>query len=351
MEVKRKTFKAAVIVMLAGFISVLHYGAIHGHLGLHIIHRELYFIPILLAGFWFGLKTGLITSLSVSLIYAPHVFLYQDAHGAFITVAIQILMFNLVAALIGWLVDRQRRVHAKAISNENLIVLGRAAALIGHEMNDLLQALKSLTSRSKGLHCTDVDKDFEVEMIRLKSMVEVLSSFAPPETSHLISSNLNSIIHDQIADYADAAKKRGVKLAVELDVNGCPSRVDTGKLGWILGHLIQNALEISSNGQSILIKSRRRGDVCQIDVQDQGPGIAQEHLSKMFTPFFTTKEEGCGLSLAASKKILNALGGDIQVTNNKGLGAAFTITVPRENAGLPIEEDALSAASLMTRSP
>lgn len=346
MKTVRKNLKTTVIAVLVGFVTVLHYSTLHGHLGLHIIHRELYFIPILLSCFWFGLKPGLMTSLLISFIYAPHVFLYQDAHGSFLTVAIQILMFILVAVLIGWLVDRQQREHLKAISNENLIVLGRAAALIGHEMNDLLNALKTSVKPSEKHSRVNADKDFYLEMSRLETMVDVLSSFAPSDPNHLIARNLNTIIQEQVGHYSEAAKRKGVKLATDLDEKGCPVKVDTGKLGWILGHLIQNALEFSDRGTSIMIRSIRRGDICLIKVHDQGPGIKPEHLVKMFTPFFTTRIEGFGLSLAASKKILNEIGGDIRVESKQGSGATFTIIVPREAADQSdLAADALAAAS------
>ena len=59
MNIQSKLFKIVLIAALIVIISVLHYGAIRGNLGLHILHRELFFIPILLASFWFGLKFGL----------------------------------------------------------------------------------------------------------------------------------------------------------------------------------------------------------------------------------------------------------------------------------------------------
>ena len=345
MEIKKKPFKIALIAFLVGLITVLHYGAIHGHLGLHILHRELYFIPILLASFWFGLKVGFATSAIVSIIYAPHVFLYQDPHSSFLTVGTQIIVFNLVAVMLGWLVDRQRQEHQKSLSNENLAVLGRAAIVVGHEMNDLLGALRRMAQRSKGLQCTELDRDFEQEMARLEGMVDVLSSFAPTETVHMISRDLNAIIREQVPHYRRVAKAKGINLEVQLDENGCPSRLDIEKLGWILGHLIQNAMDVSTNGQSINIRSRRTGDSCQIEVQDQGTGIRPEHLAKIFSPFFTTKENGYGLALAGCKKILKDLGGDIQVSSKWGEGTLFTITIPRDKAPNSLSEDALLAGA------
>ena len=118
MHIKRKPIKIALIATLVVVITVLHYGIIHGNPELHILHRELYFIPILLASFWFGLRFGLTTSVVVSLIYAPHVLLYNDPHSTGLTVSSHILVFNLVAIVLGWLVDREKRQRQEVLAKQ-----------------------------------------------------------------------------------------------------------------------------------------------------------------------------------------------------------------------------------------
>ena len=195
---KRKTAKIALITALVVVITLLHYGAIHGQLGLHILHRELYFIPILLASFWFGLRVGLTTAVVVSLTYAPHVFVYDDPHGTLMTVGSQILVFNLVAIVLGWLTDRQRRQQNEILEAENLALLGRAAVAVGYEMKFILAALKRMVRQVNGLQCTEVDRDFKQEMGRLERTVDILSSFAPPERVTMLSTDLNSVIKERI---------------------------------------------------------------------------------------------------------------------------------------------------------
>ncbi len=101
--------KVLSIVLLTTVISVFHYSAIQGNIQLHILHRELYFFPILMAAFWFGLKIGVLTSVIVSVIYTPHVFMYNDSHSAWLTVISQLLVFNLVSIILGLMVDRERK--------------------------------------------------------------------------------------------------------------------------------------------------------------------------------------------------------------------------------------------------
>ena len=344
MNTHTKTLKIVLIIAMAVIITTLHYGAIQGNLGLHILHRELFFIPILLASFWFGLKFGLTTAVGISLIYAPHMFLYKDAHSSLLTVGSQVLIFILVGIMLGWLVDRQKKQQQRYLANENLVVLGRAAAVVGNEMRDLLGALKNLSSKSSRLKCTELDGDFAQEMVRLERVIDVITSFSPPESINMISHDLNIIIQEHFERYSEAAQKTGIHLKIDLDENGCPSRVDPRKISRIVGDIIKNAFEVSTPGKSIQIRSRRGGNFCRIEVQDQGSGIRPEHLPKMFTPFFTTKKDGQGLALAASRKILRDLGGDIQVASNWGEGALFTLVIPRDKAFTTLAEDAITVA-------
>ena len=158
--------------MLVAVVTILHYSTIHGKLGMHIPHRELYFIPILLASYWFGLSFGLITSLTVSLIYAPHVFMHDSLKNNMIPVSFQIVVFNLVAVMLGLLVERAKRQQENAIIIEKLAVLGRAAVAVGHEMKNLLVALKRIGGQVKEMNCdAETNRDFTIEMSRLEKMV------------------------------------------------------------------------------------------------------------------------------------------------------------------------------------
>ncbi len=334
-----KPFKVAVIVMLVTIITALHYRTMHGHLELHILHRELYFIPILLASFWFGIRFGLVTSLVVSIIYVPQVYYSNTAHSTALTVGFQILIFNLVAVILGYLVDRQKRQQQEVLGIENMAVLGRAASAVGHEMQDLLAALKRLAGQAKELKWTELEHDFGEEMARLEKMVDIISSFAPKKSVQLFSYDLNIIIREKLNEYKKTAKKAGVKLEVKLDENGCPSEVNIERIGRVIDQIMKNALEVTNAGKTIQIRSHRKGSYCSLEIEDEGPGIKPEHLPKMFTPFFTTKKMGQGLALASCRKVLRDMGCDIHAASEGDKGATFTVTIPRESSGKPFAID------------
>ncbi len=349
MKIQSQLYKIVLIALLILIISLLHYGAIKGNIGLHLLHRELYFIPILLVSFWFGLKFGLGTAVVISIIYAPHSIIYGSAHVPVLAMISQVFVFLLVAVILGWLVDRQKVQQRRLLAHENLSVLGRAAAVIANEMHDLLSSLKKMSRKSNRLQCTELDADFAHEMMRLETMVEVISSFSPSEKIEMISHDLNAIISDHMKHQAGSAQKTDVRIQMDLDENRCPSRVDPAKVGWILDQLIKNAFEVSAPGKTISIRTRRGGNICRIEVQDQGPGIRREHMSNMFAPFFTTKENGQVLALAGCRKVLRDLGGDIEVRSTFGEGATFTMLIPRDKKSVSLAEEAISTASRLNR--
>jgi len=106
MHTTKQSLKISLIAAMVAVISILHYSGIHGNMELHILHRELFFVPILLASFWFGLRFGVATAVAVSIIYAPFIFVHDSPHTSVLAVISQILVFILVAFGLGWLKDR-----------------------------------------------------------------------------------------------------------------------------------------------------------------------------------------------------------------------------------------------------
>jgi signal transduction histidine kinase len=342
METTAKSGKISAIVILTASIAALHYTPIHPDGEIHIIHRELFTIPILLAGFWFGLKFALAVSICISLIYAPQMLISESAHMGGAAVFTQIVFFNLIAFLVGWMVEQQKKQGEKLILAEKLTVLGRAASAMAYEIKSIVNAIKKLTRDEGNFACTQFDLNFHGELQRLDHLVDNLTSYVPQEEIRALSSDLNQLIRQKIEKNREKFRQAGVAIEGDLDEAGCPSMVDVDKIGWVLDILITNALEFSAPHQKIRIRSSRKGTHCEVLVQDQGDGIKPEHFDKIFKPFFTTKKDGSGLSLASCKKILRDMGGDITVASSVGKGATFTLIVPREKKDKPYREKVLA---------
>lgn len=101
--------KVGLIVVLLAAVTVVHHLPLGGFLGTHILHRELFFFPIVLAGLWFGLKAALATAVVACIVYAHFFALRLDTLDTLALVGLQVSGFILMALLTGWMVDRQRR--------------------------------------------------------------------------------------------------------------------------------------------------------------------------------------------------------------------------------------------------
>jgi signal transduction histidine kinase len=131
------------------------------------------------------------------------------------------------------------------LANERSAALGLAATAIGHEMKDLLNALKSIAGQTSMPEYAELNRDFEKELARLEQMVDIISTFNTAEPLKLISYDLNDIIQERIKHHTTVASKKGVTFKTYLDDNGCPSQVNTESLGRAFDRIIQNALEVS----------------------------------------------------------------------------------------------------------
>jgi len=177
----------------------------------------------------------------------------------------------------------------------------------------------------------------------MEHIVEVLTSFVAEKREDLLSCDINAIIRKETDKQAPALEKTGITLNMTTGDNGCPTMVNPAQIQKILENIIQNAVEVSSPGKSIFIRSYRKENNCFVEVKDQGPGIRPEHLPKIFTPFFTTKKNGQGLALAGSRKILRDMGGDLHVSSRLGEGAMFTLVIPRDYSGKPLINDPVAS--------
>ncbi|WP_163339844.1 ATP-binding protein [Desulfopila sp. IMCC35008] len=333
-------FKGTIVFVLILAISFLHMQTVQSEYGLHILHRELFFIPIILASFWFGLRPGLVVAFVVCIIYAPLVLNHEGQHTPSMTPIImaQLAMYLLVSFLIGWLRDRQQGQHEKLVAGERVTALARAAATLSFEIKDVVNSLDTIHVRASGLKDASEEGNFKQEIKRLHHLVEILSRYIPEEEQQALSTDLNTLLEASYNHYKQKARKEGIELVLQMDPVGCPTMIVSDSLERTIHSLVDNALEVSERGKKVFLRSRRGGDTCQLEVADEGKGVSEKDLDKLFTPFFTTKKHGSGLALAAGRKVLRDHGGDLVYASGSPSGAIFKIIVPRESEQNNIDE-------------
>lgn len=117
----------------------------------------------------------------------------------------------------------------------------------------------------------------------------------------------------------------------------------------VIDSLVDNAIDFSERGQSIVLSSIGRGEFCLLGVSDSGQGISKENENKLFSAFFTTKQDGYGLSLSSGRKMLRDLGGDLFYEANENGGATFKMKIPRDSSNENIGDYVSSALPIQNQ--
>ncbi|MEJ2426939.1 MAG: ATP-binding protein, partial [Candidatus Thiodiazotropha sp.] len=124
---------------------------------------------------------------------------------------------------------------------------------------------------------------------------------------------------------------------LRLDLSTAHDRVmaDPVRLEQVLVNLIANAVNAmeAQSTRWVSITSSQRDRRLQVNIQDNGPGIPDDHLKCIFDPFFTTRESGLGLGLSISQHIIESMGGTLSAHNSADAGAVFALVLPLEESG------------------
>jgi len=322
-------------------LSVLHYVTPVDKPILHDLYRRLYYVPIIFSAFSFGLRGAMVSSLVISLVFLPHVFhRWGHIHLQTYDALFEIVLYNIVAWVSGTLVqaERKRREELKK-AQEELIqankykVIGELAAGIAHEIRNPLGSIQgSLEILRKDYKVEDSKYEFLnillKEVARLNKVITDFLNYARPALPNLIETDINQLISETVLILSPQAAKKGVGLKTELDKNLPRIKADPSQLKQAFINLILNSLEaIESTGQ-ILISTLQDKNKVTVKFQDTGKGMSEETKGKIFTPFFSTKENGAGLGLGIVERIVQNHKGEIRVESYLGKGTKFTLIFP-----------------------
>jgi len=230
------------------------------------------------------------------------------------------------------------------VAQERLAAMGRAAAVISHELKNSLNGLgvgfDLFTLEAKRApHLVRVNQLVREEVDRLRSLTDELLVFARAPRLQVEPTDLNALVGRTIDLCSEQAAAGSVEVSVDLAGYGAPLVVpcDVALMRSVLVNLLQNAIEAvtwsSPPGarRRVIVSTRRaepRGHFVDVAVDDTGPGLSAESREHLFEPFFTTKRTGTGLGLATAQRFVGAHGGHIEVEGSELGGARFVVRLP-----------------------
>jgi two-component system sensor histidine kinase HydH len=332
--VHREWKRILVIALMIGGIVCLHYFTLPYMGYRHAFYRMLFYLPLVLGSFWYGMKGAMYVCASVSLLYLPyamtqwHGFSLEDFHEL-----LEGVLYIIVAFITGSLVDKERQKHRALVQTASLAAIGQAVSEVAHDMKTPLMVIGGFAAVvSRKLGSEDPNrKRLDVviqETDRLDSMVKEMLDFGRPLELQPTKTGLNELVTDTVQAAEPVAKKTDVELEVDLGPSLPPLRLDGPLMKRVLLNLITNAVQASPAGERVLIRTGLERHAVVLEVADHGLGITEEHRESVFHPFFSTKKGGTGLGLGIVKKIVEAHGGTVSFQPNREKGVTFSVRFP-----------------------
>lgn len=223
--------------------------------------------------------------------------------------------------------------HQKMVQQEMLAQKGKFSLLIAHEFKNPLSIIKSsmdiLKKQIENPRENLMVSYIEDEIRRLNLLIEDFLMFARPAAPNLRATDLFAMLLEHLTRLD--LQMNGAPLTIETDVPeeaACEARVDPDLLMRAFANILKNAGEANEGKGILKVKAWcEEGDwIATFD--DDGPGIDEEHLPKIFEPFYTTRSKGTGLGLAYVQQVLEAHGGSVSAENRDEGGARFTVRIP-----------------------
>ena len=244
-----------------------------------------------------------------------------------------------------YLADQRRLMilHEMEYSNK-LASIGRLAAGVAHEINNPLAIINEKAGLIKDLISYTESYPADTRIIglidsvlssveRCGTITKRLLSFARHMEVTIESINLGKVIDDVLGFLHKEAEYRNITVNLDIAPNIPEFRSDRGKLQQIFLNIVNNAFAAMDVGGRLDILVRLDEKRCiTVKISDNGCGMSEEDLGKIYEPFFSTKTKtgGTGLGLSITYGLVQELGGKIQVTSTKGVGTTFTVSLPLE---------------------
>jgi two-component system, NtrC family, sensor histidine kinase HydH len=323
----------------------IHYGWIlmplFGHAGwVHAIHSRLCYIPIVIAAAWFGLRGGLITAATISLMIQPFILWSNSPHLEPSSEWVEIVFYFAIGGLIGLLVDRERRIRARQEEttlqlerSQRLSQMGQMAASVAHEIKNPLASIKGAVEIiNSPATSSDERREFEgivaAEIGRIDRTVREFLDFGRPREVALQRADLSATVTAAAKQMERQVNDKGLELVTMIESN-IVAEIDSESIHQLVLNLLLNAVEASDSGGAIDVRlERTTDDSATICVRDRGKGITKDEIARVFEPFYTSKSSGTGLGLAIAQSIVTKHRGKIEFDSELWQGTTFRVILP-----------------------
>ena len=367
----QKVHKIYILLLLSIVVAIglLHTFTPTDRVILHDIYRRVSYLPIVVAALLFGIRGGVWLAVCTSIAFIPHLrHFYHLGPSAYLSELPEIILYFGAGIVIGAIAGKEKQLRIKyqklsdqlkisykklhtqtgelveaeeqLRTSQKLSALGQLSASLAHEVKNPLASIRGAVEILSddfppGHPKHEFSEILLKETNRLSNTVEEVLRFSRKQLPGPQNSTLESLpqVLNQVATLlANNLRKNNINLELKLSSEADDFLINGNKMTQVFINLLLNSSEAMGKNGTIQVEAGQDDNFMQITITDDGPGIAEEELKKIFTPFYTTRKNGTGLGLAISSRIVESYGGSIRVENlAQNSGAVFRISLPNKH--------------------
>lgn len=284
---------------------------------------------------------------------ATYLIILVSVIGGATIIIVAFYMTNRLVGRMEQMDTEKTQLGQQLIRATGLAEIGAMATGVAHEINNPLQVMKSEHSMiemilsdlkesgelkpSESLtELEDSAKQIELQINRCAKITQSVLRFGRQTEPHMQDIDLQGFIPEVTDMIAEKASVQGITIKQDVSADTPPVQGDPGQLQQVLLNFFNNAIAAIeerhgfSGGELVIDAGSKDDKKVEIKVTDNGSGISQDNLEKIFSPFFTTKPvgKGTGLGLSVCFGIIESMGGTIEVSSEQGVGTTFIVTLP-----------------------
>ena len=234
-------------------------------------------------------------------------------------------------------ISAQKTMEEDLAAAERLAAVGKLAARVAHELNNPLDGILRyinlalrVVEKTTSQQVSHYLQESRNGLLRMVQIISELLEFSRSTYSAYQQADINKIAEDAVKAFESQAQENHIEI-IRQYASEMPN-IRSGNLFQVFCNLIKNAIDAMPSGGELQVTTFCSPDQARIEFADNGTGMTEEVMTKLFEPFFSTKEsgKGTGLGLAICKDIVERYGGIIQVQNRPAGGSIFTVSIPLE---------------------
>jgi signal transduction histidine kinase len=232
--------------------------------------------------------------------------------------------------------DRLKRSQEKLVQSEKIAAWNQMARKVAHEIRNPLTPIQVSVEDLKRSYDSNKPEFSQIlndavetvgsEISRLKRLTDEFSQFARLPTPVMTKKDIRPIVADALRIYGEEI--RVGRLTVRLPKSDIQVEIDADLFSQALLNLVKNGLEASGTDGKVVVTGELGKGIARVVVEDNGPGVPDDQVARLFTPYFTTKKGGTGLGLVIAYRIVFDHGGRIRYEKGESGGARFVVVLP-----------------------